>query len=31
MMQNNNNIKTFITSIFKEKFWCHKELEDKIN
>jgi hypothetical protein len=29
-LQNNNNIKNIITSKFKEKLWCDKELEDKI-
>jgi hypothetical protein len=28
-LQNNNNIKNIITSKFKEKLWCDKELEDK--
>jgi hypothetical protein len=28
-LQNNDNIKNIITSKFKEKLWCDKELEDK--
>jgi hypothetical protein len=28
-LQNNDNIKNIITSKFKEKLWCNKELEDK--
>ena len=29
-LQNNNNIKSIITSKFKEKLWCIKELDDNI-
>jgi hypothetical protein len=28
-LQNNDNIKNIITSKFKEKLWCNKELEDR--
>jgi hypothetical protein len=28
-IHNSNNIKNIITSKFKEKMWCDKELEDK--
>jgi hypothetical protein len=28
-LQNNYNIKNIITTKFKEKIWCNKELEDK--
>jgi hypothetical protein len=29
ILQNKDNIKNIITSKFKEKLWCDKELEDK--
>jgi hypothetical protein len=29
ILQNNDNIKNSITSKFKEKLWCDKEIEDK--
>ena len=28
-LQNINNIKNIVTSKFKEKMWCEKDLEDK--
>ena len=28
-LQNNNNIKNIVTSKFKEKLWCEKDLEAK--
>ena len=28
-LQNINNIKNIVTSTFKEKMWCEKDLEDK--
>ena len=29
-LQNINNIKNIVTSKFKDKLWCEKDLEDKI-